>query len=661
MKIHKSIYVTPAAFLQNIIIAYIAYFLCRVTFILENWAIFAEGWEFNSFWDLFRGSFVFDTSAILYTNSLYAVLMLFPIHFKETKIWQMITKWLYLITNGICIICNLADSVYFRGTGRRATSSIFREFENENNIGSIIGGELLSHWYLVIVAGILIWALWQFYVNPDTDTLDMRGEDLKRFRHYLLRYYSVHFLFFIIFIPIAICGMRGGATTAVRPITISNANQYVNKPVEAAMVLNTPFSLIRTINKKGFKEPKYFSKEELESIYSPIHENKSMKRNKNVVILIVESFGREYIGALNKHLDNGEYEGYTPFIDSLLQHSLTFDYTFCNGRRSIDGMPSVLSSIPMFVEPFFLTPCSLDDVSSIAGELGKVGYYSAFFHGAENGSMGFQAFARTVGFKDYFGRTEFNKDERFDGDKDFDGTWAIWDEPFLQFYALKMSEFKEPFVTSVFTASSHHPYVIPEQYKDLYTDGVLKIHKCIRYTDHALQKFFSTAKQQPWYNNTIFVITSDHTNLTDHEEYQTEMGYCCSPIIIFDPSGDIHPGQRHAIAQQIDIMPTILNYLGYDKPYVAFGQDLFNTPDQDTWAVNYIHDNYQYVKGDYVIIYGNDKLLGLYNYKKDWMLRDNLREKNDGLEDEMVRELRAIIQSYMYRMNHNELIVWPKK
>lgn len=118
------------------------------------------------------------------------------------------------------------------------------------------------------------------------------------------------------------------------------------------------------------------------------------KRKKNVVVIIIESFGREYIGGFNKWLDGGRYKGYTPFVDSLMQHSATYQYSFCNGRKSIDGMPSVLSSIPMFIEPFFLTSASMNNVSGLAGELKEEGYYSAFFHGAENGSMGFQAFAR---------------------------------------------------------------------------------------------------------------------------------------------------------------------------------------------------------------------------------------------------------------------------
>ena len=249
---------------------------------------------------------------------------------------------------------------------------------------------------------------------------------------------------------------------------------------------------------------------------------------KNVVVLIVESFGREYIGALNKDLEGGKYKGYTPYVDALIGKSTTFRYSFCNGRKSIDGMPSILSSIPMFVEPFILTPSSMNDYTGLAGILGQEGYETAFFHGAQNGSMGFQAFAQKTGFQHYFGRTEY---EAAKGTDDFDGTWAIWDEPFLQYYAEEMGKMKQPFMTAVFTASSHHPFVIPEQYKQQYPEGKLEIQKCIRYTDMAIGKFFETASKQPWFQNTIFVLTSDHTNMSDHAYYQTDLGGFCSPTL----------------------------------------------------------------------------------------------------------------------------------
>lgn len=649
------------AFIGNLALAYIIYMLCRIVFFFVNWNFYKESWSELSLSDILCGGLLFDTSAILYTNAPYALMMLLPFHFKERAVWQSLARGLFIVVNSIAVIMNLADSVYFTYTGRRSTTSVFREFSNENNIGSIIGTELLSHWYLVIIGLLLIFMLYKCALKADELRFYSHGKTGKT------AYYVQQAIALLIFAPLCVAGMRGGFTTAVRPITISNANQYVNHPTEAAIVLNTPFSFIRTIGKDVFEDPKYFSDADLDRIYAPIINAKadttatpSVRNKKNVVVLIVESFGREYIGKYNEKLEDGKYKGYAPFIDELYEQSLSFDYTFANGRKSIDGMPSILSGIPHFIEPFFLTPASLNDVSGLAGELGKCGYSSAFFHGAENGSMGFEAFSRTTGFQKYYGRTEFNADKRFRGDLDYDGTWAIWDEPFLQFYATKMSEMKEPFVTAVFTASSHHPYVIPEEYKDKFPEeGKNPIHKCIRYTDMALRRFFETAKKQPWYKNTIFVFTSDHTNINDHKEYATDLGVFGAPILFFDPSGEMPRGRWHSVAQQIDIMPTVLQHLGYNQPYVTFGIDLLNTPASKTWAVNYSNGTYQYVKGDYVIQFDGKKITAAYNFKKDWFMRNNI--KDDKVLNPtfilMEQELKAIIQSYMQRMEQNRLII----
>ena len=374
---------------------------------------------------------------------------------------------------------------------------------------------------------------------------------------------------------------------------------------------------------------------------------------KNVVVLIVESFGREYIGALNKDLEGGKYKGYTPYVDALIGKSTTFRYSFCNGRKSIDGMPSILSSIPMFVEPFILTPSSMNDYTGLAGILGQEGYETAFFHGAQNGSMGFQAFAQKTGFQHYFGRTEYEAAKSTD---DFDGNWAIWDEPFLQYYAEQMTQMKEPFMTAVFTASSHHPYVIPDEYKKVYPEEGIIMHKCVRYTDMAIGKFFKKASRQPWFENTIFVLTSDHTNMSDHAYYQTDLGGFCSPIIIYDPS---HPeGQMiDKIAQQIDILPTVLGMLGYQKPYFGFGIDLLNTPSEDTWAVNYLSGIYQYVKHGYVLQFDGQKTKAVYSLQ-DSLMQHNLIHQPSAISHQqlMEQELKAIIQQYMERMTQDRLV-----
>ena len=637
-KLMSKTYSPLLAVLWNLLLVYIVYQGARLEYYLENMDYLTYSF------DVWRGGLLFDTSAILYTNVLYVVLMLFPLHWKEQRIYHLVCKILFLVVNGIALTINLMDSVYFRYTMRRTTTTVFGEFSNESNLGSIIGTEFLNHWYLVFLFMVLMTFLWYGYAQP---ILYVQ----KQIRWW--RYDLCCLLSLLLFAPFCIAGMRGGFTTAVRPITISNANQYVERPTDAALVLNTPFSLIRTIGKNVFVVPTYFnSKEELEAIYSPVHPGNSGESGfsrKNVVILIVESFGREYIGALNKDLEDGRYKGYTPFTDSLIARSTTFRYSFSNGRKSIDGMPSILSSIPMFVEPFILTPASMNDFTGLAGILGKEGYETAFFHGAQNGSMGFQAFAQKTGFQHYYGRTEY---EAACGTDDFDGTWAIWDEPFLQFYAEKMTQMQQPFMTAVFTASSHHPFVVPEQYQKQFPEEGLEIHKCIRYTDMALGRFFQTASRQPWFMNTIFVLTSDHTNMSDHPEYQTDLGGFCSPIIIYDPSAD--GGIQDKIAQQIDILPTVLGLLGYPKEYLGFGIDVLNTPKEDTWAVNYLNGIYQYVRYGYVLQFDGSDSKALYSLD-DRLMKHNLIGKVE-VQTQMERELKAIIQQYMERMTQNRLL-----
>ena len=634
------IYSPLLAVLWNLLLVYFVYQIARLEYYVENR-------DYLSYtWDIFQGGLLFDTSAILYTNALYVVMMLFPLHWKENKIYHKVCQWLFVVVNSITFAINLADSVYFRYTMRRTTTTVFEEFSNEGNLGSIIGTEFLNHWYLVLLFALVVFLLWRCYVEPSINSHSLKW----------WRYDVACLLSLLLFAPFCVAGMRGGFTTAVRPITLSNANQYASRPVDAALALNTPFALIRSIGKNVFVVPHYFSDEKaLASMYTPIHtpNDSAAVVKKNVVVLIVESFGREYIGALNKDLEGGRYKGYTPYVDALIGKSTTFQYSFCNGRKSIDGMPSVLSSIPMFVEPFILTPSSMNDYTGLADILGQEGYETAFFHGAQNGSMGFQAFAQKTGFKHYFGRTEY---EAAKGTDDFDGTWAIWDEPFLQYYAEEMGKMKQPFMTAVFTASSHHPFVIPEQYKQQFPEGKLEIQKCIRYTDMAIGKFFETASKQPWFENTIFVLTSDHTNMSDHDYYQTDLGGFCSPIIIYEPS---HPeGQViDKIAQHIDILPTVLGMLGYQKPYFGFGIDLLNTPSEDTWAVNYLSGIYQYVRNGYVLQFDGQKTKGIYSLS-DSLMQQNLIHQPSVVshQSQMERELKAIIQQYMERMTQNRLM-----
>jgi len=637
------------AFFYNFLLAMVVFSLSRIFFFIVNKSYF-PGVDASHLLFMLKGGLLFDLSALLYINLLYMAMQIIPFRFRNNDVYQKIARWLFVVTNSIAVIINSVDIPFFRFTNRRATWSIFSEFSNETSgsISKILLTAVGEYWYVTLFAIAAIAALWLFYRTPRKTAVARRSGFV---------YYIVHTALFAIVVYYSVIGIRGGFGRYTRPVTISNANKYVNTGSETAIVLNTPFCMLRTAtHKKVFKNPEYFKNEaEMTALYSPIHYPKPQGEFKplNVVVIIWESFGKESTGFFNQDLDDGTYRGYTPFMDSLFTQGLTFKYSYANGNKSIDAMPSVLSSIPMFIEPFFLTSYSTNDISSLADALKQKGYYSAFFHGAPNGSMGFEAYAKAAGFDDYFGLNEYGNKQ------DFDGTWAIWDEEFLQFFATEMGKMKQPFITSVFTATSHHPFNIPEKYKGKFPQGKHPFWETIAYADYSIRQFFKKMSQYDWYKNTLFVIVADHSCMPVHDKYFTGLGRYSVPVLFYQPDSNLKGLVDSIPVQQADIMPSVLSYLNYDKPYFAYGQDVFTTKAADKFVLNYNNGIYQLVKGDCLQQFDGEKTTAIYNYKTDQLLRNNLSGQIEGQnENEMLTK--SVVQQYITRMTGNNLKVSNK-
>ena len=634
--------------IRNLAVVYAAFLLCHPVFIWYNWSSL-QGSMSGMFWPMLKGALVFDTAGIMYISAIYMVLLMFPFHYKEKLWYYKLTKVILVALASAAIMANLIDTVYFPYTGCRSTLKVLDEFSNEGGaqMVSIFARAMLSNWYLVLLFIVMVWLLCRLIVMPA----------VLKFRKTFV-YYMVRLPLLTLTGVCIVAGIRGGLAHNIRPITMSNAYRYVQTPAQAAAVLNTPFCVIRTMGNEDMKVPSYFTSDELDAIYSPVimPDSTAVFRPRNVVVFILESFGSEYIGAMNKGTQ--DIHDCTPFMDSLIAHSLTFNVSLANGRKSIDAMPSVLAGIPMLKDHLFLTPTIMSkEITGLAKELGSKGYYSAFFHGADNGSMGFQAFSKVIGYNDYFGMKEFVRKPEYGGSAAFDGYWAIWDEEFLKYMCDEIGTFREPFVASAFTASSHHPYNVPQRYESIYPqEGNLPIYRGIRYSDHALELFFERASKQPWFANTLFVLTADHTNLSEHPDYQSDYGKFRVPVIFYCPQDSLQ-GRRDAIAQQADIYPSILGYLGYDKPVISFGQNLFNTPDDETWAANLQSGLYSYYKGNYVLQFDGENETGLFKYKQDPALKQNLKGTQPAVEQEMTKKLKALIQQYLEHMTSKSLIV----
>jgi len=531
------------------------------------------------------------------------LLFLIPFQFKFNTWYQQMLKGLFMISNGVGIALNLIDIIYYRYILKRTTASVVDIVSYDADNPKLIGRFFYDFWYIptLLILLLVVLSLAYSLLKPKP----------FRFRNPVV--YSLSVIpVLILFAGLSVIGMRGGWRHSTRPINMNNAGAFVNAPEEMALVLNTPFCIFRTWGKKAFVHKTFFaSEEELNKVYNPVRvpDSTGTARKDNVVIIILESFSKAFVGSLNPQYPDPRDRSYTPFLDSLIHEGLVFNNAFANGRKSIDAIPSVTSSIPALVLPYVISERSGNKINSLASLLGVQGYQTAFFHGAPNGSMGFDAFTKIAGFQKYYGRNEFGNEA------DFDGVWGIWDEPFLQFFAHGMDQMKEPFYTTLFSVSSHHPYEVPEKYQGKFPEGRNPIDKCIHYTDYSLQKFFDTARKMPWFKNTLFVITADHSVDSDIMEYYTSVNRFAIPILFFKGDGSMK-GVDSGLAEQIDIMPTILSYLNYPYPYVAFGTNLFD-PAKRRFAINFIEESYQFLSGDYAIYMTDDKLNAIYNRKDD--------------------------------------------
>ena len=627
---------------SNLLLVMVLYTISRLFFFWVNVDLYPNV-SVSHLLEMLAGGLRFDLTALLYLNSLYLLFVLLPLPstIRNHHNYISTAKWAFWVPNILGSIVNCMDIVYVRFTDRRTTCTVFTEFQNDGNLVSIIWQSMWQYWYVTLFGIALLTLL----------ILCTRKQWHVATPHKTWVYYTAEIVLMLATIYFVVIGIRGGFGKYTRPITISNAMQYTNTPQETAILLNTPFSLMKSLENTMYIHPHYFNDEEIEELFSPIHtdeiEENGRLRQVNVVVLILESFSKEYIGFYNQHIDG--YNGFTPFLDSLLAQSVTYTHSFASGRKSIDAMPSVLSSIPMLIEPYIVTPYSTNAVSSLAACLKEEGYATAFFHGAPNGSMGFQAYARSAGFEQYLGMDEY------DGIEAFDGTWAIWDEEFLQYYARSMNQMKQPFMTAIFTASSHHPFRVPKQYEGVFPRGTQPIHQCVGYTDYSLREFFAYAKQQDWYENTLFVLTADHTNQVSLLEYATAKGIFEVPIAFYSPRWNQGNLQIQGAVSQTDIMPSVLAYLGYNKPFFAFGEDILTQEKKHPYAVCYNHPVYQLLSDSLLLQFDGKEVCAVYNHQNDPMLQYNIAEQTN--TQEMETFLRAYIQQYIYRLTTNQLTI----
>lgn len=597
--------------------------ITRIIFFISNY----QNFQSVNFFDFLAGIWM-DCIAIGIWFIPFYGLSLLPQPFRSTRFYKLFLKGLFHLINTLMIAFNLLDVEYFKYTAKRSTSDVFTFVSAGKDLSQLIGAFFVDFWWLLLTLIILIWLsnyLYNKTLNKETTSPGYVKQTIV--------FITGCFLLFIM--------GRGGF--GFRPADMLTASQ-LTKPRNTALVLNTPLSIIKTIGKKSLTEVNYY--EDTTDLYNPIHKASAkhkLEDNMNVVVIIMESFGNEWLGTKM----GGPY---TPFLDSLIDESLYFSNAFANGKKSIEAVPAIFGSIPSLLDnPYISSHYGMNQIESLPKLLKDEGYSSAFYHGATNGSMKFDVFASHAGFDKYIGRNEYNNEDHTDD------TWGVLDEYFMPWTAKSITtDLKEPFLANLFTLSSHHPYFVPEEHRAKLPDGPHPMGQSIAYGDMSLKLFFEAAEKQPWYDNTLFVICADHTPAGTELKYTQRIGMYQIPILFFHPKNKIPVEKNDQLFNQIDIMPTILDYVGYKSNYYAFGNSFFNN--REPFVINYISNTYHFLESDYMINFVGGETVGLYNYKMDeLMYYDSLSfYKDKALQ--MEKRLKSIIQRYNYDLIHNEMI-----
>lgn len=603
----------------------------RFIFFFSNIDAFSN-WHFTDF----LSGIWFDCITIgIYFIPLYA-LSLFPLPWRGYKLYKIIHAILFSITISVLLFLNLMDVEYFNFTSKRSTADLFSVLVAGNDINQLLTTFIKDFWLLILFFLVLLYFGMRLYFKKVR-----KGK--STFKDVSKSFFISNSLYFVILAPILLVIGRGGL--GYRPTGVLTATRFTTVE-NTAIVLNTPFTIIKTLSKEGIREQEFFtSDKERENYFSSkikLSGKALLPENSNVMVIILESFGNEWLGKKENK------QGYTPFLDSIIDQSLYYSNSFANGKKSIEAVPAIFGGIPSLMDnPYITSQYGTNKIETLITQLKKRGYSSAFYHGATNGSMKFNEFSELAGFDEYVGRTEYNNEEHADV------TWGILDEYFNPWTARQITKMPKPFVASLFTLSSHHPYYVPEAWRSILPREKEPMSQSIAYGDLSLKLFFEEAKKHDWFENTLFVILADHTPAGTSIFYQHRLGMYGIPIAFYHPKGLIAPKEETELMDQIDIYPTIMDWLTDEKEMYGFGQSV--NQNKQNVALYYLEGTYYYLKDDYLMTFAQNQAQNLYNYKQDTMLYFDSISYFPKLKEEMELELKATIQVYNHDLITNQM------
>jgi phosphoglycerol transferase MdoB-like AlkP superfamily enzyme len=312
-------------------------------------------------------------------------------------------------------------------------------------------------------------------------------------------------------------------------------------------------------------------------------------RPKNLVIVLEESLGAEFVGALGGR-------PLTPNLDALAKGGWWFANLYATGTRSVRGLEALTTGFtPTPAQSVVKLGNSQRNFFSIARVLRGAGYDTSFIYGGEAQFDNMRRFFMNNGF-------DFVVDENDYSHPVFHGSWGVSDE---DLFARAHEEFakprERPFFSLVFTTTNHSPYEYPAGRIEPYDREPRTVNNAVKYADHALGEFFERARASDYWNDTVFLVVADHNSRVLGADLVPVEHFHIPGLVL---GGGIAPQVYEPVASQIDLPPTLLSLIGLSSTHPMIGHDL-TRPEFAAWpgrAIMQYDDTQAYMLGSELAI-----------------------------------------------------------
>lgn len=282
----------------------------------------------------------------------------------------------------------------------------------------------------------------------------------------------------------------------------------------------------------------------------------------NVVVIVEESFGSEFVGAL------GDSRGLTPNFDRLSKEGMLFTHVYASGTRTVRGLEAITLSLPPIPSESVVKRPGSENMTSWGKVMSENGYQTSFLYGGHGYFDNMNYFYQTNGFA-------ISDCDSISQPK-FANIWGVSDEDLFNHaidYFDNQAAREKPFFSIIMSTSNHKPFTFPEGIPGVPAKGGGR-NEGIRYADYALGKFIDQSRSHSWFNNTLFVVVADH-GARVYGRAQIPIKNYEIPLLVYAP-GKVAVGKAESIMSQIDIAPTILGMLGLPYRASFYGHDVLS-------------------------------------------------------------------------------------